>query len=122
MSDTLDTKKIHLHVGLDEKKLPRKIQWEAEETGDGLQEAKAFLLALFDRNRRETLKIDMWTTDLEIREMDFLMYNTLRSLADTYFKATGNAELANDMQKFALYFGDKIGISPASSEDKRQET
>ncbi len=112
MSEKLEIKKIHLHVGLDNNKLPKKIQWEAEETGDGLQEAKAFLLSLFDPKRRETLKIDIWTTELEIREMDFLMYNTLRSLADTYFKATQNAELANDMQKFALYFGDKTGLAP----------
>ncbi len=115
--EKLDFKKIHLHVGLDQNKLPQKIKWEAEETGDGPQEAKAFLLALFDRKRREALKIDMWTTDLEIREMDFLMYNTLRSLADTYFKATGNAELANDMHKFALYFGDKIGIPPDTEQN-----
>jgi len=115
MPEKLDTKKIHLHVGLDEQKLPKEIQWEAEETGDGPQDAKAFLLSLFDRQRRETLKIDIWTTDLEVREMDFLMYNTLRSLADTYFKATQNAELANDMQKFALYFGEKVGIAPETN-------
>jgi hypothetical protein len=42
------------------------------------------------------------------------MYQTLRGLADTYYRATQNRELATDMQQFVQYFGEKTEILPKS--------
>jgi hypothetical protein len=38
------------------------------------------------------------------------VFQTLRAMADTYHRATQNAELANEMQHFVDYFGKKTGI------------
>jgi hypothetical protein len=42
--------------------------------------------------------------------MDRFFFQTLRGMADTYFKATQNRELAVDMQRFVQYFGEKTEI------------
>jgi len=44
------------------------------------------------------------------------MYYTLRSLADTYINATGNKELAEQMQQFAHHFGLTTGLFTENSE------
>ena len=43
-------------------------------------------------------------------------YNTLRALADTYVRATGNQKLAGAMQQFAAYFGEQSEV--LKKEDK----
>jgi len=50
-----------------------------------------------------------------VMEMDRFVYQMVRSLADTYYRATNNADLANEMQRFAQYFGEKTEIIPPSN-------
>lgn len=106
------TSNIHLQVKLDENNVPTKIHWSA---GDGPKgptdaEAKAFLLSIFDKTNKDTLKIDLWTKEMQVNEMDRFFFQTLRALADTYYKATQNKELAVDMQRFVQYFGEQTEI------------
>jgi gliding motility-associated protein GldC len=110
--------RITLNVGLDEKNMPVDMTWAASDNPNakGPQNCKAMLLSLFDERSKETLKIDLWTRDMQVIEMDRMFYQTLRGMADTYFKATGNKELANQMQQFVFYFGQATGAIP--KEDK----
>lgn len=105
---------IQLEVGLDEAGVPEQIHWQAEDNpaGEKAQEAKAMLLSVFDKDQKETFKIDLWTKEMQIVEMDRFMFQTLRALADTYYKATKNAELATQMQQFVQFFGQKTEIIP----------
>ena len=112
MENIAKTSQIRITVGLDEKNVPAQLEWEADDspnTGKPVP-CKAMLLSLFDRENMDTVKIDLWTKDMQVNEMDRLFYQTLRGLADTYFKATQNKDLAVDMQKFVHYFGEKTGI------------
>lgn len=110
----METKKIIIEVGLNEDNVPQKMTWQAEDNPEQKmpQECKAMLLSLFDKTNKDTLKIDLWTTEMEVAEMDRLFYNSLRSLSETYYKATNNKELANNMRQFAEYFGEETGIVP----------
>ena len=103
---------IEIEIGLNEDKMPETIQWRSDDNPNGkdFTECKAISLALFDKDYKDTLKIDLWTTEMQVIEMDRFMYQTLRSLADTYFRATNNQQLANDMQLFVDYFGKQTGI------------
>lgn len=103
---------INLRVGLDESKTPVYIEWKSTDGGDNVVECKGMLVSLFDKEHRDTLKIDLWTTEMQVIEMDRFMYQTLRGLADTYFKATNNAGLANDFMRFVQYFGEKTEVLP----------
>ena len=103
---------LRINIGLDDKNVPIDINWDADDsTNKGKpQPAKAILLSLFDRETLDTVKIDLWTNDMQVNEMDRFFFQTLRALADTYFKATQNKDMAVDMQKFVHYFGEKTGI------------
>ncbi len=117
MSQVEKTSSITIKVGLDKENIPVKIDWQAEDNPNQEvpEEVKAISVALFDKASRETLKIDLWTQEMQVVEMDRFVFQTLRSLADTYFKATQNQELANDMQRFVQYFGEKTEIIPPES-------
>jgi len=98
--------KIDIEVTLDENKNPVDIQWQAEsKDGQTTHVSKAMLLSFFDAQSKETFKIDLWTSDLQIAEMDRLMFNTLKALTETYYTATKNESLSNQMRSFVHHFG-----------------
>ena len=105
---------IKIKVGLNAENIPVEMQWLAEDNPnhDQFQPCKAMILALFDAEHKDTLRMDLWTKDMQVDEMDRFFFQTLKAMADTYFKATQNAELAADMQRFVQYFGEKIEIIP----------
>lgn len=107
---------ISIKVALGEDKIPESIKWSA--TGQVNEtESKAMLLSIFDKDTLDTLKIDLWTKDMQVGEMDRFFYQTLRAMADTYYKATGNNRLATQMQQFVQYFAEETGVIPKSTED-----
>ncbi len=111
-SKVIKKSKIEIEVGLDKDNFPIEILWHSSDAPVGfpVQEAKAMLVSFLDKETRDTLKIDLWTKEMQVEEMDRMMFHTLRSLADSYFKATNNKEMAEQMQHFAHYFGEKTKI------------
>lgn len=99
-------KEITVKISLDKQNMPEKIVWDATDNARQ-QECKAMLLSLFDKDHRDTYKIDIWTKEMQVVEMDRMMYQTLKALADTYFNATKNNKLASQMRQFAEFFGEE---------------
>lgn len=114
MSNTKKRAKINITVDRDEQNIPEKIMWKASDNPEGpkSQECKAMLLALFDKKQKDTIKVDLWTKEMMIEEMDRFFFQTLRSMTDTYYQATQNAKLATQMQQFVHFFGQETGIIP----------
>lgn len=110
------TSEIKVRVGLNEEKMPVHIDWSASDMHpEGTAEdCKAMLIALFDKEHRDTLRIDLWTQDMQVIEMDRFIYQVLQSVSQTYLRATANKDLAEDMARFAQYFGEKTEIVPKS--------
>ncbi|MEM9258671.1 MAG: gliding motility protein GldC [Bacteroidota bacterium] len=106
---------ISVEVGLNADQMPVQLKWSASDKPGPSEACKGMLLALFNEQTKETMKIDLWTKDMQVVEMDRFMYQTLRGLADTYNKATGNTELANQMQQFVFFFGQATGAIPKQS-------
>jgi gliding motility-associated protein GldC len=105
------TSDITIRVGLDAQGVPARMEWGASDRNQGrLDECKAMMVALFDKEHRDTLRIDLWTKEMQVMEMDRFMYQVLRSLSDTYFRATQNKALAEDLARFAQHFGEKTEI------------
>lgn len=112
-NEVVKSSDITLRVGLNAEQVPIRIEWGASDRNNGeLEECKAMAIALFDKEHRDTLRIDLWTKEMQVLEMDRFMYQTLRSLSQTYLKATQNKELAEDIAKFAHYFGQQTEIVP----------
>lgn len=112
MSKVEKVKVIEIKVGLDGKNHPKEIHWKSEDNPQGKDwsEAKGMLVSFFDAEHLDTYKLDLWTTDMQVTEMDRFVYQTIKGITDTYHKATGNSQLANDMQKFVQYFGEQTQI------------
>jgi gliding motility-associated protein GldC len=108
------TSDITIRVSLNEERVPVRIEWSASDMHEAgrLDECKAMAIALFDKEHRDTLRIDLWTEEMQVLEMDRFVYQILRSLSQTYLRATQNKEMAEEMAKFAHYFGEKTEIVP----------
>jgi gliding motility-associated protein GldC len=99
---------IHIQVGLDENKMPSAISWSAPDNSpENTRKAKAFLLSLWDGADKAAMRIDLWTKDMMVDEMEDFFYQTLMTMADTYQRATRHEDMAADMKNFARSFYQK---------------
>jgi gliding motility-associated protein GldC len=99
---------IKIQVQLDNQKMPETLHWQAPDGGvQGMQECKAILLGLWDGQEKSALRIDLWTKKMMVDEMADFFYQTMVGMADTYARATRNAELAKEMKAFASTFHKK---------------
>jgi gliding motility-associated protein GldC len=102
---------ITVSVSLDEKKHPVKIEWSADDSGtEGFRSSKAIMLALFDIKDQTTMRIDLWTPEMMVEEMQLFFYETFASMADTYERATNDKELGSEIRAFAKGFGLKTKV------------
>lgn len=107
----MKTSEINFAVTLDEKRHPDKITWKADDSGiQGEKECKALLLSVWDKGEACTLRIDLWTKEMMVEEMQHLVYETIRSLGETYLRATNDRKSAEELQQFAAKFGKMAGV------------
>ncbi len=104
-------KTINIEVELDDKNIPTDIKWNATDL-EGYDEAscRAMLLSLWDHNRKDTLRLDLWTRDMTVDEMKIFFHQTLVTMADTLEKSTNDDRISGDMRDFCNYFADKMDI------------
>ena len=96
-------------MDLDEQKVPSNIEWSAtDSTIDRPQQAKAFMLSLWDGADKAALRIDLWTQKMMVDEMADFYYQTLMTMADTLQRATRMTELTNEMKVYAEQFYKKF--------------
>ena len=110
MSD--QNKKIEIEVELDKKNIPENIQWSATDLQD-YDEAncRAMILAMWDHQRKDTLRLDLWTKDMTVDEMKIFFHQTLVTMADTLEKSINDPRISGDMRDFCAYFAEKMEIS-----------
>ena len=107
----LKTSEIKIKVELSEEKIPISIAWFASDsTLEKPQETKAFLLSVWDPHYKESLRIDLWTKDMLLEEMNIFFFETLMGLADTYQRASQDETIAKRMKDFALEFGEQVQV------------
>ena len=96
---------ITVDVILDDNKVPQQINWKASDsTADMAQQSKAMMLAFWDGADKAAMRIDLWTKEMMVDEMADFYYQTFMTMADTFNRATKNAELVGDMKAFAKDF------------------
>lgn len=104
------TSTITLNVELDDNRVPEKLRWTAEDGGITDQEAKAMMLAVWDANAKETLRIDLWTKDMPIDEMKQFFHQTLVEMSKTFHRATQDEKMSATMLDFCDYFAEKLEL------------
>ncbi|MBT8377780.1 MAG: gliding motility protein GldC [Ignavibacteria bacterium] len=102
---------IKLFIALDEKKMPEKIEWEADDAQfSGRKESKTMILSLWDKKEDVTFSIDLWTKEMTVNEMQIHFYQIFVKMAESFQNATNNFETASLIREFADSFAKKTGI------------
>jgi gliding motility-associated protein GldC len=109
MSETIKST-IELTVELDENRVPEKLHWSAEDGVINNEEAKAMMLSVWDQSQQETLRIDLWTKDMPVDEMQIFFHQTLVSMANAYKRATQDEKMYETMKDFCDYFSEKLEL------------
>jgi len=101
---------IKINVELDENRVPEKLMFTAKDGGVKSQPAKAVMLSVWDHEKQEALRIDLWTKDMPVDEMKVFFHQTLVSMADTFHRATQDEKMTLTMKDFCEYFAEKLEL------------
>lgn len=104
------TSEIKFTVALDENKIPEKLTWDAKDGGIENENTKAVLISVWDDSKKETLKMDLWTKDMPLNEMQHFFHQTLLSMSDTFYRATNDEKMTATMRDFCEYFAEKLEL------------
>ncbi|MCT4580214.1 MAG: gliding motility protein GldC [Flavobacteriales bacterium] len=104
------TSEINLTVELDVNNVPEKIVWSASDASEEVKQAKAFLLSVWDEKEKNTLRMDLWTKEMSVEEMNKFFFQTYITMADTFQRATSEDGIGEAMRDFAEFFGEKMGV------------
>ncbi|HET6527442.1 MAG TPA: gliding motility protein GldC [Balneolaceae bacterium] len=105
------TKDINITVELDENDVPTSIDWNAtDKDGQGIANCRAMLLSMWDPEKQDTLRLDLWTKEMTRDEMKIFFHQTLVTMADTFENATEEKGITEDLRDFTSYFAEKMDI------------
>jgi gliding motility-associated protein GldC len=97
--------RISIDVALDDKNIPEQILWSAtDSTADNAQKARAMMLSFWDGAEKSALRMDLWTKEMMVDEMADFYYQTIMTMADSFERATHQAELVDMLKNFAKDF------------------
>lgn len=99
---------ITIKVKLDDNNIPEQISWSAPDGGMKNQLSKAILLSFWDSQKKETLKMDLWTKEMPVHEMKTFVLQTFLSMKQSISKATGEENLINLIDDFCTEFEKRI--------------
>ena len=109
---------IKIDVTTDENNVPESIYWSAEDGGIQYQDTKATFLSVWDPQNKESLRIDLWTKDMPLDEMQQFFHQTLVSMSSTYYRATNDEKMTETMRDFCDYFAEKLNLNQ-DNDDKQ---
>ncbi len=101
---------IKLKIELDENRVPEKLSFTAKDGGVENQPAKAVMLSVWDADKQESLRIDLWTKDMPVDQMKIFFHQTLVSMSDSFKRATQDEKMALTMKDFCDYFAEKLEL------------
>ncbi|GAB4253239.1 MAG: gliding motility protein GldC [Vicingaceae bacterium] len=103
------TSEIKFNVTVDENFVPEKIEWQASDNQEkGISNCKAAMISLWDEAEKNTLRIDLWTKEMMIDEMKQFFFQTLMTMSDTYERATGEKDIADEIRAFGSELAQKM--------------
>jgi len=105
-----ETSEIKFTIELDENKVPEKLSWTAQDGGIQDEAAKAIMLSIWNSEKKESLRIDLWTKDMPVDEMKIFIHQSLVAMAETYERATNDEKMTATMRDFTDYFAEKLEL------------
>lgn len=110
-SNDMKKAEIKLTIELDDNNVPENITWESSDAENKEALAvKSMMLALWDHNFKNSLRIDLWTKDMPVDEMKRFFYETLQTMGDSFLRATGEKNIVEDLRDYCAHFAEKMEI------------
>ncbi len=104
------TSKIEFTVGMDENRIPEELSWSADDGNIDNEEAKALMISVWDSEKKDTLRMDLWTKEMPMDDMKQFFHQTLLSMSETFERATNDEKMSATMRDFCDYFAEKTGL------------
>lgn len=83
---------------MDQDRIPERITWDADEKPEGeANDTRAIALALWDEKEKNTLRIDLWTKDMEVFDMKRFYIDCIGGMAQSVLNATGDEFMSQEM-------------------------
>jgi gliding motility-associated protein GldC len=96
---------IRFTVELDKDNYPDKIFWRATDAPfEGLAEAKAIMVSVWDATDQGTMRLDLWTKDMLVDDMRVFCLETLIGMTGTLKQATTDEFMVEKLQALCETF------------------
>jgi gliding motility-associated protein GldC len=94
---------LHFSIELDDKNIPDKIFWLATDNNpeEKINETKGIAVSIWDHESKNTMKLDLWTKEMQVDEMKKFCIETLVGMGETVRGATGDEFMANEIAALA---------------------
>ena len=101
---------VNFNIALDENKIPETISWTAKDGGIENQPSKAVMISVWDHQKKDTLRMDLWTKEMPIEDMKQFYHQTMVSMADSFERATNDHIMSKTMRDFCEYFAESLQL------------
>lgn len=101
---------ITLTVSLDENNTPESMEWSAPDGGVKQQSMEAFFLSTWDKEVQESARIDLWSNEMPVDQMQIFVHQTLVGIRESYLKATEDLQMGEAMQQFCDFFASERNL------------
>ena len=91
---------IKFIVTLDKENIPEKIEWMAEDSlNPDLSATKSISISLWDEKKKNTLRIDLWTKEMNTDDMKRFYIDCLGGLSQSILNSTGDEFMSKETNK-----------------------
>ncbi|MBL19902.1 MAG: gliding motility protein GldC [Flavobacteriaceae bacterium] len=108
---------ITLTVTLDENNTPEAMEWSAPDGGVKAKSMEAFFLSTWDKDTQESARIDLWSKEMPVDQMQVFVHQTLVGIHASYLKATDDVQIGEAMQQFCDFFASERNLKDVKKGD-----
>lgn len=91
--------KIKFTVSLDDKNLPKSIEWDAsDKEAEGMESTRSISVNVWDNLNQSTLRIDLWTNEMSVAEMKRFYIDILGGMGQTILNSTGDEYFSEEIK------------------------
>ena len=104
----MKSSEINFSIQLDENKIPENIKWNATDKPGDDDNTKAISIAVWDDKEQNTMRLDLWTKEMQIHEMKKFYIDALGGMAQTILNATGDEKMSTEINNLCTIFGKRL--------------
>ena len=101
---------ITLTVTLDENNTPEAMERSAPDGDVKEQSMEAFFLSTWDKDAQESARIDLWSKEMPVDQMQDFVHQTLIGIRESYLIATEDVHMGEAMQQFCDFFASERNL------------